>query len=207
MLIDCAPVLECLTEIWGSNKFTCSGYGGDFVLPVRCRPLAAASMLAAFAICDVIRIRFSCNGDCVSCVCAYVCISKKCVCVQTMMQGAVEYQGMHRDGGVEIKTADGPSVALHYTLVSVACSLGFTSFWSGGTIDTRNLSPHFIVVNYPMVVKPGEPTGHTKHNGVTRFVKGTQNTFEPTPTLSEVRSTRCAVLNVFHLVTPLQQVL
>lgn len=34
------------------------------------------------------------------------------------MQGAVEYQGMHRDGGVEIKTADGPctlqSVALHY---------------------------------------------------------------------------------------------
>ena len=78
--------------------------------------------------------------------------------------------------------------ALRYIL-SVAFSLGFISFWSGGTIDTRNLSPHFIVVNYPMVVKPGEPTGHTKHNGVTRFVKGTQNTFEPTPILSEVRST------------------
>ena len=57
---------------------------------------------------------------------------------------------------------------------------------SGGTIDTRNLSPFLIVVNYPMVVKPGEPTGHTKHNGVTRFVKGTQNTFEAIPALSEV---------------------
>lgn len=36
VLIDNAPVLKCLTEIWGSDKFTCSGYGGDFVLPVRC---------------------------------------------------------------------------------------------------------------------------------------------------------------------------
>lgn len=54
VLIDCPPVLECLTEIWGSGGFTCSGYGGDFVLP-----------------------------------------------------GAVEYQQMHRDGGIELKTADG----------------------------------------------------------------------------------------------------
>jgi hypothetical protein len=77
---------------------------------------------------------------------------------------------MHRDGGIEIKTAD------------------------GGTIDTRNLSPFLIVVNYPMVVKPGEPTGHTKYNGVTRFVKGTQNTFEATPTLSEVSPKSCTVV-------------
>ena len=44
------------------------------------------------------------------------------VCVQTIMQGAVEYQGMHRDGGVEIKTADGPC-----TLQSVA--LQFDTFY------------------------------------------------------------------------------
>lgn len=48
------------------------------------------------------------------------------------------------------------------------------------------MSPFLIVVNYPMVVKSGEPTGHTKHNGVTRFVKGTQNSLEKTPLLSKV---------------------
>ena len=105
MLIDCAPVLECLTEIWGSDKFTCSGYGGDFVLPVRWRPPARASMYTRYIhIVSVAMTRWR------------WCLLR--VCVQTIMQGAVEYQGMHRDGGVEIKTADGPctlqSVALHY---------------------------------------------------------------------------------------------
>jgi hypothetical protein len=38
-----------------------------------------------------------------------------------------------------------------------------------------------------MVVKRGEATGHTKHNGVTRFVKGTQNSFDTVPPLAEVR--------------------
>ena len=37
------------------------------------------------------------------------------VCVGTTMQGAVEYQNMHRDGGIEIKTADG-------SLPSIVCT-------------------------------------------------------------------------------------
>ena len=88
-------MLKILTSIWGSPAFTCSGIGGDFVLP-----------------------------------------------------GAVEYQNLHRDGS--------PTMQLE----------------NGGTIDTRNLSPFLIVVNYPMIVKPGETMGHTAHNGVTRFVRG-----------------------------------
>ena len=65
----------------------------------------------------------------------------------------------------------------------------------------RACSETLLCFAFVRAVKPGDATGHTKHNGVTRFVKGTQNTFEPTPALAEVtRQSALRVVDLHHVI-------
>ena len=44
------------------------------------------------------------------------------VCGNDVVQGAVEYQNMHRDGGVEIKVADGSLPRVLYNTSGYYCT-------------------------------------------------------------------------------------
>ncbi len=78
-----------------------------------------------------------------------------------VLPGAVEYQELHADGGLEWKM-DG-----------------------GAIIDARAMPPLLICVCFPMVVSPNSPDGHTATNGATRFIRGTATSRDPIPSLEQ----------------------
>jgi len=77
-----------------------------------------------------------------------------------VLPGATEYQPLHRDQGDFL--AD-----------------------QSGRLDFRDLPCSRITVNYPIEVVQGSPVGHTRSNGCTRQIVGTQRSREPIPTLEE----------------------
>ena len=77
-----------------------------------------------------------------------------------VLPGATEYQPLHRDQGDFL--AD-----------------------QSGRVDFRDLPCSRITVNYPIEVVQGSPIGHTRSNGCTRQIVGTQRSREPIPTLEE----------------------
>ena len=86
-----------------------------------------------------------------------------------VMPGAVEFQELHADGGLEWKME------------------------GGATIDARDMPPLLVCVCFPMEVSPHSSDGHTAINGATRFVRGTATSHEPIPTLAqEARETMLA---------------
>ena len=90
-----------------------------------------------------------------------------------VLPGATEYQPLHRDQGDFL--AD-----------------------QSGRLDFRDLPCSRITVNYPIEVVQGSPVGHTRSNGCTRQIVGTQRSREPIPTLEEecaapTRTSPCAL--------------
>lgn len=78
-----------------------------------------------------------------------------------VLPGAVEYQELHADGGLEWKME------------------------GGATIDARDMPPLLVCVCFPMVVSHCSPDGHTATNGATRFIRGTATSHDSIPSLAQ----------------------
>ena len=77
-----------------------------------------------------------------------------------VLPGAVEYQELHADGGLEWKME------------------------GGATIDARDMPPLLVCACFPMVVNSHSPDGHTAINGATRFIRGTATSHDSIPSLA-----------------------